>query len=85
MAKNTGTVYILSVASQHFSIAFVCLQGHSHKQSLWWLVLTSGLEARNSFGLRPVFGVPLSGIVQDIPGAAICPAYCQRFQVFQHG
>ena len=46
--------YILSVVSQHFSMAFVCLQGHSRKRCLRWLIFTLGLESRNSYGLRPV-------------------------------
>ena len=46
--------YIFSVASQHFSIASVCLQGHSRKRCLRWLILTSGFESRNSYGLHPV-------------------------------
>ena len=49
--------YILSVASQHFSIASVCLQGHSRKRCLRWLILTSGFESRNSYGLHPVASV----------------------------
>ena len=52
--KELRNSYILSVASQHFSIASVRLQGHSRKRCLRWLILTSGFESRNSYGLHPV-------------------------------
>ena len=42
--------YILSVASQHFSIASVCLQGHSRKRCLRWLILTSALNLGTVMG-----------------------------------
>lgn len=52
--KELRNSYILSVTSQHFSIASVCLQGHSRKQCLRWLIFTSGFESRNSYGFRLV-------------------------------
>ena len=75
--------YILSVASQHFSIASVCLQGHSRKRCLRWLILTSGFESRNSYGLHPVAYVKFC-IVLDRLVVAIFLACYRHYQALVH-
>ena len=60
-ARNSGTVPVSPSVSQHFSIAFVCLQGHSRKQRLRWLIYHSGSKSRNS----SLTAVVLSSVVRE--------------------
>ena len=60
-ARNLGTVPVSPSVSQHFSIAFVCLQGHSRKQCLRWLIFHSGSKSRNS----SLIAVVLSSVVRE--------------------
>lgn len=75
-ARNSGIVSVSPSVSQHFSIAFVCLQGHSRKQSLRWLIYHSGSKSRNS----SLTAVVLFSVVRERSGAAIyraCYRHCR--------